>query len=276
VRENLHLKYGQPVTLLRKETKVIAIPDMNNIIEPLWNYKIKSNDLRGGVVIYEYPISNAPKGLYKIGFDPYRQQNTVAKQPSLAAIYVYKSHHKSSYTRDTIVAQYVGRPSDPDDVNRIAELLAELYSAEIMYENEVTHVKDYFVRRKKTLLLAQQPDTVIARLVNDSKVNRTWGIHMNDRIKDGGEKYIKQWLLEVKDYDEQDKAKLNLETIYDPALLEELILYNRKGNFDRVMAFMMVMFQIASEEEDKVYEDKEEHPIVHQLLQLMSSQFKKN
>lgn len=276
VRDNLHLKYGQPVTLLRKEDKVVAIPDMNNIIQPLWSYKPKTSDYRGGVVIYEYPITNAPKGLYKIGFDPYRQQSSSATLPSMAAIYVYKCRHKGSFSRDVIVAQYVGRPSDPNDVNRIAEYLAELYNAEIMYENEVTHVKDYFIRKKKTHLMAVQPDTVISRLVNASKVNRTWGVHMVDKIKDGGEKYIKEWLLEVRDYDENDHAKLGLETIYDPALLEELILYNRKGNFDRVMAFMMIMLQLADEEEDKIYEDKKEHTAAKELLAMMSTQFKKS
>ena len=35
-----------------------------------------------------------------------------------------------------------------------------------------------------------------------------------------------------------------MDYIYDIGLLEELILYNKKGNFDRVMALMQVMFQV--------------------------------
>jgi hypothetical protein len=69
---------------------------------------------------------------------------------------------------------------------------------------------------------------------------------------------------------------MNLETIEDPALLEELILYNRKGNFDRVMAFMMVMFQIAEEEEDKEHGTQEGVTSNAQdLLSLMEKQFKR-
>jgi hypothetical protein len=30
--------------------------------------------------------------------------------------------------------------------------------------------------------------------------------------------------------------------IYDPALLQELIKFNHRGNFDRVMAFMIGMY----------------------------------
>ncbi len=98
---------------------------------------------------------------------------------------------------------------------------------------------------------------------------------MNEKLKDAGEKYIKQWLLESRDFDENNSAVLNLETIYDPALLDELILYNRKGNFDRVMAFMMVMFQCAEDEEEKVYEDKEENKeLAEEFDSLMRSQYR--
>jgi intein/homing endonuclease len=58
---------------------------------------------------------------------------------------------------------------------------------------------------------------------------------MVELLKDAGEKYIKDWLLEVRDYDEDNNAILNLECIYSIGLLEELIKYNRKGNFDRCL-----------------------------------------
>lgn len=235
-REELYIKKGQPCYLYKdnESGKIIARPDLENKLQPLWDYNPKTTNLDGAVVIYEYPMTNAPKGLYKIGFDPYRQaQSASSSQPSLAAIYVYKAHHKFTYTRNQIVASYIGRPYDPDTVNRICEMLCELYNAEVMHENEVTHVKGYFEKRKKLNLLAAQPDAVISKAVNNSKVARIYGIHMNDKIKDAGEKYIKAWLLEERDVDENGSMILNLETIYDPGLLEELIKYNRKGNFDR-------------------------------------------
>ena len=276
VREGLHIKKGQPCYLVRTEDgKVIAKPDLSNELEPLWDYKPKTKNLKGSLVIYEYPISQPPKGLYKIGFDPYRQASSSATSPSLASIYVYKGTHKFSYTRDTIVAQYVGRPYNPDDVNRLAEMLAELYNAEIMYENEVTHVKGYFERRKKLHLLAAQPDNVISKNIKNSKVARIYGIHMNDQLKDAGEKYLKKWLLQERDVDENGNMILNLEMIYDPALLDELIQYNRKGNFDRVMSFMMLMFQIEEDGEEKVYGDKIENENVKDLLSLLPKLYKR-
>src|SRR5690606_3354216 len=123
-----------------------------------------------------------------------------------------------------------------DDANRVAEYLAILYNAEIMHENEVTHVRSYFLKQNKLHLLSVQPDAVISKNIKQSKVARVYGCHMNDEMKDAGEKYIKKWLLTTIDYDENGNPVRILDTIDDPGLLEELIYYNRKGNFDRVMS----------------------------------------
>lgn len=292
-REDIHLKKGQPCYLIRKELneadtinpetgevkqgrkyKIVAEPDLSGILQPIWDYKPKIKDLSGAVVIYEHPVENTPKGLYKIGFDPYRQQNSSMTVPSLGVLYVYKTVYRGSFTKHVIVAQYVGRPYSPDDVNRVAELLAELYNAEIMFENEVTHVKDYFIRKKKVHLMSLQPDTVIAKATKNSKVARVWGCHMTDKLKDAGEKYIKQWLLEERDFDEFNSGVIGIDTLNDPALIEELILYNRKGNFDRVMAFMMIQLQLADEAEDKSYGGVDKSSNVNDLLEMMKTQYR--
>ncbi len=259
IHEKLQLKRGTCVYLERKEGKITAKPDLANKLQPVLNYRPKLEDLTGCPIIYEYPIDDAPKGLYKMGYDPYRQD--LSQGVSLASVYVYKSSHKFSYKRDIIVAEYVGRPPEADDVNRIAANLAELYNAEIMHENEVTHVKNYFRRTKQLHMLAAQPDEVISKSIKNSTVSRVYGIHMNDKLKDDGEKYIKDWLLEVRDYDENGNPILNLESIYSIGLLEELIQYNKKGNFDRVMAFMMCMFQLQEEEIGKEYGSKENNKV---------------
>lgn len=251
IAEGLQFKKGTPVHLGYKDGKVAATPDLKNELEPLVSYRPKTKNHTGAVMIYEYPQPGSPKGLYKIGYDPYRQDQTTGV--SLGAIMVYKSAQAGAHKRNELVAEYVGRPSEADDVSRIALMLAELYNSEIMYENEVTHVVPYFRRLKKLNLLAAQPDRVISAAIQNSKVARVYGMHMNDKIKDAGEKYIKSWLLEVKDYREDGTPILNLETIFSIGLLEELIEYNRKGNFDRVMAFMMCMFQEQEEELDKEY-----------------------
>jgi hypothetical protein len=263
-REKLYEKKGQPVTLIKEENKVRAIPDLKNELEAVWHYKPKTLDLAGCPVIYEYPMPNPPRGLYKIGYDPYQQDQSYGT--SLGAVYVYKGNATFSYTRDMIVAAYVGRMKTADDTHRIVELLAELYSAEIMHENMIRDVKSYFEKKRKLHLLAAQPDAVISKTIKNSKVARIYGIHMNSELKDAGAKYIKQWLLKERDIDEFGNKVLNLDLISDPGLLEELILFNKKGNFDRVMAFMMIMFQLEEEGEKEYSEAAQKNKKIESLL----------
>lgn len=271
--EKLQYKKGSFVYLQKADGKVTAKPDLKNELQPVIHYNPKVEDISGCPIIYEYPIDNPPKGLYKIGYDPYRQD--LSEGVSLAAVYVYKANHKFSYKRNMIVAEYVGRPQEADDVNRIASMLADLYNAEIMHENEVTHVKNYFRRYKRLDQLAVQPDAVITKNIKNSTVARVYGIHMNVQLKDAGEKYIKDWLLEVRDHDEHGTPILNLETINSIGLLEELIQYNRKGNFDRVMSFMMCMFQTQEDDLGKEYTDNKNNK-VQDVINLMDKFFKRN
>ena len=134
------------------------------------------------------------------------------------------------HTKEMVVAEYIGRKETPDDVHLIAELFAELYNTQIMYENEVPDVKTYFERRRLLHLLALQPDAVISKNVKTSKVARIYGCHMNTQLKDAGERYIKQWLTEVVDFDENNNPITNISNIYSLRLIEELLNYNKKGN----------------------------------------------
>lgn len=242
--KNWHILKGQPVNMFRDPDtdRVVAEPDLKGVLEPIRevNYTCSS---RGCPVIYEYPIQNAPKGFYKIGYDPVRQDSGT----SLSSIIVYKGYMKGSFTRDCIVAEYIGRTDTSDDTHYIAELFAELYNTQVMYENEVPDVKTYFLRRKKLHLLALQPDAVISKNIKHSTVNRVYGCHMNTSLKDAGERYTKEWMRQVNDFDEGDAPISTINGIYSSRFLEEAIQYNRKGNFDLLSAFYMCIIQVQEE-----------------------------
>jgi hypothetical protein len=273
--KHLHLVKGTPVKLFYdyEKHKVVAEPILDGSANVIYSYKPTNATLEGCPVIYEYPAEMPQRGAYKIGYDPYRQ----AQGTSLAAIYVYKTVIIGERTKKIIVAQYIGRPNEADDVNYIARLFAELYNTTIMHENEVTHVKDYFRRRKQLHFLAYQPDEVIKKNVKNSKVNRIYGCHMIDLLKDAGEKYLKSWLLEVVDYDEDGNPIRCLDEIYDIGLLEEFLKYNRKGNFDRIMAMMQVMFQDQEDMVDKTYNpSSSKNDKVKRLVDSVPNMFVKN
>lgn len=258
---------GQPVIIYRDSDtqKVVTEPDMKNVLQPIREYRYKGPDL-GAVVIYEQPIANPPRGLYKIGYDPVRQDTGT----SLSAIIVYKGFDKSSYTKNKVVAEYIGRTETPDDAHHIAELLAELYNTQIMYENEVPDVKTYFLRRKKLHLLALQPDGVIKKNIKNSTVNRVYGCHMNGPLKDAAERYTKEWLLQVDDYDEDSQPVRVLDKIDSTRLLEEIISYDRKGNFDLLSALFMCLIQLNEEYIDKDYKESVAKRNARKLIEEMN------
>ena len=262
---------GTPVELSRDGGVVKAKPILDGSVAPITSLYSSPVDKRGCPVIYEQPIPDAPRGMYKIGYDPVRQD----LGSSLCAMVVYKGVHKGSYNSQILVAEYIGRHEDTDNNDRVAELLADLYNTTIMHENEVTGVKNYFRRIKRLNLLAAQPDAVISKNIQKSKVSRVYGCHMNLQLKDAAERYTKTWLLTVLDYDENGNPVTVIDKIYSIRMLEELISYNRKGNYDLCSALFMCMFQVQEESLDKEYDKPYENKNMKKLVSMMGNMYKK-
>ena len=262
---------GTPVDIFYVDGQITAKPILDNSVQPIYSYKDLPLDLKGCPVIYEQPVINAPKGLYKIGYDPIDQETGT----SLAGIIVYKGVHIATTHHSIIVAEYIGRYEDPDDIDKMAEMFADLYGTTIMHENMVTGVKNYFRRIKRLYLLAAQPDAVISKNIKNSKVARVYGCHMNLQLKDAGERYVKTWLTTTIDYDENGNAIKVMDKIYSIRLLEELINYNRKGNFDLVSSLFMCMFQVQEESLGKEYAEVKENKKVQMLLSMVDDMYKR-
>lgn len=193
----------------------------------------KDDDPKGSIVIWEHPVKDAPLGLYIIGVDPYDHDQSGTN--SLGSSIVYKRFQSFESYYDIIVAEYTGRPATAEEYYENLRKLAIYYNGRIMYENERKGLFPYFTAKHCDYLLADQPD-IINDIVDNSKVQRKKGCHMNKQIKQWGEGMIKDWLNE-----EYAPGKKNLTRILSEPLLEELISYNDTGNFDRVMALMQVM-----------------------------------
>lgn len=249
---------GTPVDMYYEKGILNIRPLLN--AKPIISYRDVPQNIEGCPVIYKHPNPNYPKNSYAIGYDPYRQD----KGTSLAGITVIDK------ITQRIAAIYIGRKSEPEDVDRIAEMFADYYSSKIMYENEVTSVKTYFKKIKRLNLLAFQPDYVISGNIKKSTVKRIYGCHMVDRLKDAGERYLKQWLLSVVDFDEDGNKIIVIDTIDDLRFLEECIAYFRKGNFDLVSASFMSLFDMEEtilKGNDYENEDEEATGNVAQLLE---------
>jgi len=197
-------------------------------------YRLSPADSRqGAIVIWEHPVDDPPYGLYIMGCDPYDHDQSGTD--SLGSVFVYKRFQGFESYYDLPVAEYTGRPQTAEEFYEKVRMLSLYYKAKIMYENEKKGLFSHFSHKHAEHLLTDQPD-IIKDIIQDSKVNRAKGIHMNVSIKDWGEGLVKDWLSE-----EYAPGKKNLTKVFSEPLLEELIGYNPDGNFDRVMAYMMVM-----------------------------------
>ena len=215
---------GIPVWVPKKHGDVVKFPLK------------KDDDPTGSIVIWEHPVKDAPFGLYVAGCDPYDHDKSGTN--SLGSTFIYKRFQSFEQYYDIIVAEYTGRPATAEEYYENVRKLLTYYNARLLYENERKGLFPYFTSKHSDYLLADQP-SIISDIVGKSTVQRKKGIHMSVAIKDWGEGLIKEWLNS-----ESSPGEKNLTKILSEPLLEELINYNDKGNFDRVMAFMMVMIYL--------------------------------
>ena len=253
-KHSVNTVVGTPVTFYYEDGKIHAKPVLDGSHEPIHSYFDLPENLDGCAVIYEPPSPLAQRGLYKIGYDPVEQENGT----SLAAIIVYKAVQFGAVTHSCIVAEYIGRFSDPDDIDLMAEMLADYYNTQVMHENMFRSTITYFRRKGRLAKLAYQPNSVISASVKSSKVDRVYGCHMSTALKADGLKYIKTWLLTPVNYLEDGRIIRVLDTINSRRLLEELINYNNKGNFDLISALIMALFMVQEERLGKVHQNLDE------------------
>ena len=89
-------------------------------------------------------------------------------------------------------------------------------------------------------------------------------MHMTEARKKQGEIYIRDWLKEPVTVMDDGTRKLRLQTILDPGLLQELIKFNQKGNFDRVMSIMIGMYYLKELHNSEV--TPRETPLHHEFF----------
>ena len=187
----------------------------------------------GSIVIWEHPSKDTSGQLYIAGCDPYDHDK--AGTQSLGSTFIYKRFQNFEEYYDIIVAEYTGRPDTAEEYYENVRMLLQYYNARLLYENERKGIFPYFTQKHCDYLLADQPD-IISDIIGKSTVQRRKGIHMTTQIIDYSEGLIKEWLNE-----EYAPNKKNLTRILSEPLLEELIQYNDKGNFDRIRAFQCLM-----------------------------------
>ncbi|HAH23899.1 MAG TPA: hypothetical protein DCL77_09090 [Prolixibacteraceae bacterium] len=218
-------------------------------VKPISAFPHKKGDDLTGAVVIEYPPfygpgNVIPDNLYIIVHDPYAQDTGTG---SLGVAYVIKRINNFSSPDDCIVASYIGRPESQDEYNYNLFLLARYYNAKIGFENDRGEVIPY-AKRFKLLNWLLEESEIFDKSDNTRirKLGRNYGMSMGSvQRSEQADIYFRDWLLTPRGMNEDGVRRLNLHTIHDIALLEELIKYNnKKGNFDRVSAMKVGMFHL--------------------------------
>lgn len=233
------------------------------------HYPLNRDDKQeGSVVIWEYPVNDAPFGLYIAGADPY-DHDLAEATVSLGSTFIFKRVRAGEAWNDVIVAEYTGRPATAEEYYENVRKLLTFYNARLLFENERKGIYPYFTNKHCDYLLADQPDKVISELFKDSKVQRRKGCHMTKAIRSYGEGLILEWLME-----EFEPGHPNLERIYSEPLIEELIQNDGVKNVDRLIALCMVMIYREELYQVKVSAAKEQNKQVELFeLPLFSNRY---
>ena len=240
----------------RTGTSVILFSDGEKIghdftdKQPITNFPLKNSDMKDApVVIYEFPVSNPPYGLYVAGVDPYRQGQS-AYSSSLGAVYIYKRMHDITGEKyqDMFVASYVARPDKKETWEEQARLLIKYYNARALCENDDISFIEYMKAKGDAHYLEKQPQW-LQEIVPNTTVRREYGIHRSSqKVIDYMHNCIKKYMEEVILIEKDDNGNLiremtGVSKIFDPVLLEEIIQYNDQGNFDRIVAAELAIAQ---------------------------------
>ena len=245
VRSGMYKSLAVAGHLVQRDSGIKFLPD--DRLRPVSKFPTqRGDDTTGCIVIYQSPYQEnggIPADMYIIAHDPYAQDGD---GQSLGAAYVIKRVNAYSKPDDMIVATYVGRPDSQDEYNNNLFLLAKYYNARIGFENDRGEIIPYAKRHKLMNML--MPEVEIFDKTDNvriRKLGRSYGMSMGSKERKGqAEIYLRDWLKTTRGKDENGGTKLNLHYVYDIALIDELIKYNRRGNFDRVSALMVGMFHL--------------------------------
>jgi len=249
-----------PGELVERDGFIDFVPKPQDL-QPVVTTTYSEEEKEGCLLRYEAPVKIrgvVPDDAYVISVDPIGQNTESGK--SMTAIVVFKtSKYADQMGDEKIVATYYGRKKiNPQGyVHQLLLKLSKYYNAKITFENDRDGgILSFFLRRGELFRLLTPPVLTMEKHLPGTKTNlREFGHSMaTPRHKQIGEDLLYEWLDKrggnkiYFDTDSGEKTKIeglrNVDCIEDQLLIEQLINYDRQGNYDLVMALMGIMVQL--------------------------------
>ncbi len=214
----------------------------------------KGRDRRGAIEIFEMPKRGADgkifPGRYIGGVDPIDAD----EGESLFSIQIM------DLLTDRIVAEYTGRYPKAEQCYEIALKLAIFYNAQLNYENNLKGLHTYFKHKNSLGYLADTPEILKDMDMLKPSMANPKGTRATKQVNGWGRQLQVSWMLSKAYTQNEEESKLNLHTIRSIAYLEECMIWNSDGNFDRVssanMLFILREDRLRQRESLKKQEEK--------------------
>lgn len=229
--------------IFNKNNEVIYTPSSSTVIR---SFPHKSNKLEGAIEIFKMPEKDKDgrvfNNRYIAGIDPYDDDESDTL--SLGSIFIL------DLWTDKLVAEYTGRCPTADETYEKWRRLLIFYNAIANYEN---NKKGFFGYMKKMNSLHYLSDTL--EFLKDKDLvkgvlfgNKNKGTNASAPINNYALSLYKSWLLKpvptvikAENGEEEESVMLNLYNLKSRALIQESMLYNSVGNYDRISSIGMLM-----------------------------------
>ena len=228
-----------------RQTSSGTVEFYNADLNPIRSFPHKTNKIGGAVEIYEMPVRDStgkvPDGRYIAGLDPIDDDESTTQ--SLVSLFIF------DLWTDRVVCEWTGRLDSADECYERVRLALMFYNAKMLYENNKKGVFTYLKMMNCIKYVMETPSMLKDRTTQKENLNNTdYGASATTGFNQQARFFIKDWLLKgvkvtkIVDGEEQVLDLHNYNLLKQRALIQELIAWNKDGNFDRVSAFGMLMF----------------------------------
>lgn len=220
------------------------IPDLANKLYPIITFETNTYpNTEGALIMYETPLSDPPKDLYWLLYDPAAQSGTGTSLHSVL-VYKYSFSGNDNSLEDTIVGEWLGRLPTLEENWNMVMMIARYFDAKVFPEYNTPGFLDWCSQRK--LMNFLQPENMaLKREINPRAKSSAWrkGYRMDTRAKGWALNKLRDWLLEVKEFDSDGiPTKRVIDTIYSPRILEEIVAFDPDdGNYDHISSLLGLM-----------------------------------
>lgn len=215
---------------------------------PIYKYPLEGNkNLPGAIVIYSHPFRDPSGNIYEnryvAGIDSYDFDESTTN--SLGSCFIADLWTKK------IVAEYTGRPRTAEDFYENCRRLLLYYEAKANIENGNKGIFDYFDKKNCGYLIMDEPrvakETLDDTTIRQNSGRRKRGTTPSKPMNQFARGLLAKWCLDTTN-NEDKPEEVNLHKFRCLPAIQEMILWNIDGNFDRVSALGMLMIALQDRE----------------------------